>query len=610
MAAELDAEAQTDGELYDKLACWCETNDKDKTKAIADGKNSVASLTASFERNTALASTRETEIAALTEEAAALTKSLGEAQAIREKQNDEFNMTEKDLIQSIHSLKNAVMQLGKTQGEQPAEELLQKQENSLLQVANTLRSIPKMALHAVPPHMRPQLRELLQAPREGLSLLQQPPPGGASNYEPQSGAIFGVLKQMKETFETNMEEGKKEEAEGAAQYEELKNTKETQLNAAKDKISTKTQELAKAKETAANDKEDLDDTQVTLEADTEFLAKLKEQCATIDKQWEERSKMRSEEIATVDEAIDILTHDDSRDQFNAAGTFMQLRAQLRRQARARGVTAEHLAAAGDRLKSSRLSYLAVRVKNDVFGKIQKSIDGMVVQLDTEQHNEARKKDGCIKDEDTNEKQTVERTDHKDDVETEINALEADIEFQRQEQARLKSEIAEAHIAQKRASEDRLAENKQFQQVVTDQQATQKILLQAKDRLARFYAKKTSLVQTRAKSLEKVAQQPPVAFNPYKKHSSSKGAMALLQNIIEESLKTENEAQDAKREALDSVDKRATISDILKLGEVSQTLHEACDFTVNNFSERQSKRSEEMEALKQSKAIFAGMEGLR
>merc|ERR1740138_1678621 len=63
MAAELDAEANTDGELYDKLACWCETNDKDKTKAISDGNDMSASLTASIEKNTALASTRETEIA-------------------------------------------------------------------------------------------------------------------------------------------------------------------------------------------------------------------------------------------------------------------------------------------------------------------------------------------------------------------------------------------------------------------------------------------------------------------------------------------------------------------------------------------------------------------
>merc|ERR1719262_1025806 len=647
MAAELDKEAKQDQELYDKLACWCETNDKDKTKAIADGNDKSASLTASIEKNTALASTRETEIAALTEEAAALTKALGEAKALREKQNDEFNMTEKDLIQSIHSLKNAVMQLGKTQGEQPAEELLQKQENSLLQVANTLRSIPKMALHAVPPHMRPQLRELLQAPRKGLSLLQQPPPGGASNYEPQSGAIFGVLKQMKETFETNMEEGKKEEAEGAAQYEELKNTKETQLNAAKDKISTKSQELAKAKETAANDKEDLDDTQETLDADTEFLAKLREQCAAIDKQWEERSKMRADEIAAVGETINILTDDDARDQFNDAGTFMQLRAQSKRESVARERTAAYIAAAGHKLDSKRLAYLAVRVKNDVFAKVKESIDGMVVQLDTEQHNEAHKKDGCIKDEDTNEKQTVERTDHKDDVETEINALMAEIKFKNEEQARLKKEIAEARVEQKKASENRETEDKEFQTVVTDQQATQKILLKAKDRLAQFYAKKAALLQTRAKSHAKATQQPPVAFKPYKKAGSGGGAMALLQNIIEESIETEKdaleaentaqaayeefvkssndqiaamynqiandeevEAEDAKKEAADEGDKRATIGDILKLGEVSTTLHEACDFTVNNFDERQTSRSQEMEALKQSKSIFSGAKGLR
>merc|ERR1719443_921065 len=640
MAAELDKEAKSDQELYDKLACWCETNDKDKTKAISDGNDKSASLTASIEKNTALASTRETEIAALTDEVAALTKALEEAKALREKQNDEFNSTEKDLIQSIHSLKNAVMQLGKTQGEQPAEELLQKQEDSLLQVAHALKSIPEMAEKAVAPHMRTQLRELLRASRKGLSLLQQPPPGGASNYEPQSGAIFGVLKQMKETFETNMEEGKKEEADGAAQYEELKNTKETQLNAAKDKISTKTQELAKAKETAANDKEDLDDTQATLAADTEFLAKLKEQCATIDKQWEERSKMRSDEIAAVGETINILTDDDARDQFNDAGTFMQLRRQSRRESRQREQTATFLASAGDRLQSRRLAALSVKVRNDVFAKVQSSIDGMVTQLGTEQTNEAGKKDGCIKDEDTNEKQTTERNGHKDDVETEINALNAEIKEKNEEQARLKEEIKETHLEQKKASENRETENKEFQTVISDQQATQKILLKAKDRLAQFYAKKAALLQKRTSI--KSNQQPPVAFKPYKKAGSGGGAMALLENIIDESKETEKdaleaenqaqlayeefiktsndqiaamfvqigndeeiEAEDMKKEAEDEGDKRATITDILKLGEVSSTLHEACDFTVNNFSTRQESRSQEMEALKQAKSIFSG-----
>ena len=43
--------------------------------------------------------------------------------------------------------------------------------------------------------------------------------------------------------------------------------------------------------------------------------------------------------------------------------------------------------------------------------------------------------------------------------------------------------------------DRETENKEFQTVVTDQQATQKILLKAKERLAQFYARKAALLQT-------------------------------------------------------------------------------------------------------------------
>ena len=68
MASELEKEAITDAELYDKLACWCETNDKDKTKAIADA-------------NDAIALAWETQIASLIEEAASVTKALGEGKS-------------------------------------------------------------------------------------------------------------------------------------------------------------------------------------------------------------------------------------------------------------------------------------------------------------------------------------------------------------------------------------------------------------------------------------------------------------------------------------------------------------------------------------------------
>merc|ERR1719183_2210442 len=233
--------------------------------------------------------------------------------------------------------------------------------------------------------------------------------------------------------------------------------------------------------------------------------------------------------------------------------------------------------------------------------------------------------------------------HLGDVETEIEVLNADIAAKNEEEAKLKADIAAAEVEMKKASENREGENKEFQQVISDQRATQAILDKAKVRMEEFYKAKAaaaSLLQKSGRSVRR--QQPPVDFGDYQKSSGANGILVLLDSIIQESKETEAgavkgeanaqaayeafikgtndsiksmnvqfntdveiEAQEVKKEVQDEGDKRATGTDILKLGQVEGTLHEACDFTVNNFEERQTKRSEEMEALKQSKAIFSG-----
>merc|ERR1719463_804856 len=104
MKGQLETEAANDAELYDKLVCWCETNDKEKTKAIADGQQKSKELTSAIEEAKSLASTRETEIGQLNADVADLTKALEEAAAIRSKENGEFTVQEKDLTASITSL--------------------------------------------------------------------------------------------------------------------------------------------------------------------------------------------------------------------------------------------------------------------------------------------------------------------------------------------------------------------------------------------------------------------------------------------------------------------------------------------------------------------------
>merc|ERR1719434_103357 len=94
MLKQLEKEAEEDEEIYDKMACWCETNDKEKTKAIADAESRISDLTTKIEDLTAASSRLNTEIKNLESEVAKNQEALDKATAIREKQLAEFNAEE------------------------------------------------------------------------------------------------------------------------------------------------------------------------------------------------------------------------------------------------------------------------------------------------------------------------------------------------------------------------------------------------------------------------------------------------------------------------------------------------------------------------------------
>merc|ERR1719446_54161 len=99
MAKQLEKEAEEDEAIYDKMACWCKTNDAEKTASIEEGTAKSASLTA--------------EIKNLEKEVAANQAALDKATALRQKQLAEFNEEEKDLLQSIQALEHAITVLSK-----------------------------------------------------------------------------------------------------------------------------------------------------------------------------------------------------------------------------------------------------------------------------------------------------------------------------------------------------------------------------------------------------------------------------------------------------------------------------------------------------------------
>merc|ERR1719191_177404 len=158
------------------------------------------------------------------------------------------------------------------------------------------------------------------------------------SYAPQSGQIFGILKQMKETFETNLSNSQKEEMQAQQAYEDLKAAKEAEIKAGEELKDKKTQELADTDSALAQAKQDLEDTRNSLSADQKFLMNLKETCQMTDAEWEERQKSRQEERQACSEALAILSSDDAHDTFTRTFNFVQVtegKVDLRREAAAK-----------------------------------------------------------------------------------------------------------------------------------------------------------------------------------------------------------------------------------------------------------------------------------
>jgi len=628
MLKQLEKEAEEDEEIYDQLACWCETNDKEKTKAISDAETHITDLTTKIEELTASSSRLNTEIKNLEKEVASNQQALDAATAIREKELAEFNGEEKDALQSIAALKSAVTILGKHH----AGSLVQIPRSHILGVAATLE-------HEIQQHSQLLQGVLTHSERKAIdAFIQAPEDLLQEQYAPQSGEIFGILQQMKETFETNLAQSQQEEMVNAKAYSDLKSAKEEEISAGQEQLDTKTQELASTDEKLAESKEDIEDTKNNLSADEEFLMMLKEKCSTTDAEWEERQKTRQMEMEACSKALAVLTSDDAHDTFTKTFNPAFLQKESVAHSQRRSKAAALLGALAKKFSNPRLSTLANQVKLDAFTRVKKAIDDMISQLLKEKEDEIKHKDFCVEEFNTNQLQTEKKEREKEDLLAKIEDLQMTVKTLEEALASLKGEIAEMQVQMKRAGEDREKENKDFQQTVADQRASQKLLASALNILKGFYEKKESFLQRQ----EPAGPAPPPGFKEFKKNAGAGGVMGMIQQIINDAKAMEAEAiraeEDAQKtyeqfvkETNSSVDsknkdiankseekarseedlvqanteKESVLIELEQLSNYNAELHASCDFIIKNFEIRQTARDEEVEALKQAKAILSG-----
>mmetsp|Transcript_10442 Transcript_10442/g.23643 ORF Transcript_10442/g.23643 Transcript_10442/m.23643 type:complete len:700 (+) Transcript_10442:78-2177(+) len=629
MQATLKKEMDEDEALFCKLKKWCNGNTYEKTEAIEASQSKIAELESSIEELTGKSASLKEKIKELETEVTSDKKALAEATAIREKEASEFQASENDDVQSIEQLKAAITVLSKHHGGAPAEFLAifsgqQTSSPGFLQQDNSDWSITDLAV-------------LRKAAKSASSFLQAHHEDGYyPSYASQSGEIVGILKQLKEDMEKDLSEEQKQEIAAAAKFAALREAKESEISLGEKMAEKSEDELADTDNALAEAKEDLEQENAKLDENVKFMNNLNTTCETAEEDFDTRKKARLTEIQAVSETIAILTADEARDTFSSTYSLVQV---AQRESRAekgkRRAAAQALRKAGAVFSNPAFSALATSVELDSFTKVKEAIDKMVAMLKQQQDDEVKKNDWCKASLQENEMATEKTTDLIADLEAKVGKLTSEMEKLTSEIKAAKEQIDSLQVAMQQASEDRKAENLEYQKTVADQAATKEILRKALERLAKFYDEE-ALLQS------KTSQTPPVAQMTYEKSSGSSGVMSMIEKLIGEaaemvkdSKKSESSAQAAyetlvsdtnasiaalmdeitsktKAKAKAGKTKVATAEDLAdanveleELGKYNTDLHTECDYLLKNFDVRQTGRAEEIEALQQAKSILSG-----
>jgi chromosome segregation ATPase len=611
MRDELAAEADKEAEMYDKMVCWCETNEKEKKKAIADAEALEKELEAEIQERAAKFGEQSTEIERLKSQISEDTASLKEGTSIREAEAAKFRESNKDLIQSITNVKNAIDVLSKHNSASSSfiqldasvlssmhtvlkdlafkmqllqadkSEGRQKQRGASFLSLKTDASLGDSLLNmldasdasgAVPLNLAEKvLAQTAKGINEPAFLQNGAAPSGGS-YAPQSGQIFGILTTMKEEFEANLAEEQKDESKAQSDFEGMSAAKSEQIATAKEKLDNFEEANADNQKALSDAKENIELTREQRSKDVEFLQNLKTTCMDLDQQWAKRSKTRSMETQAVSEALKIITADDSMDLLRQTAGFLQVDAESQmRVRRVRAMASLRKAAQapdfGDDLLAAWHGKVGLnQQKVSMLGagpRMQLSTLAVAIGLDSfTKIKEAM--DKMVADLKAEQEEEVKFKAH---CAKELDLNEKQTYEKTEEKEDLEAKIAKLTKLIKKLTEEIAAANTQIAETETAILKASQVREGENAEFQTVVADQRATQDILTKALGKLkafyksakggafaqraAQEPPVKFNSYSKNAGASPVIGMIEQIIEDSKALESESVAAETEAQSS-----------------------------------------------------------
>merc|ERR1719253_1342513 len=329
LKAKIEADGASEQKIYDKYACWCEKTTARKADNIDDGKAVIGRTTTYILVKKGAIATLATEIAELEAKIAKNNEAMKKLTAIREKENSDYQQEKAEMETALSSLHSVIEVLngagtggddGTREGSRDAS-MLQKL-GVVSKVRTAILASPQML--ALSDKKSALLKTFLEDPSsflqgagDDVDYYDKKAQAKAS-YSPASATVMGILKDMYETFASNLEKANTEESSLQKAFEDLMDQKTASVKTLRETATNKEAERAEKSQQLADADKKLESVKEQLSEDEAFFATATQQCKDKSDSWSERSRLRTEELDGIQKALDILTSDEAKSQFAAA----------------------------------------------------------------------------------------------------------------------------------------------------------------------------------------------------------------------------------------------------------------------------------------------------
>merc|ERR1719201_1194055 len=343
------------------------------------------------------------------------------------------------------------------------------------------------------------------------------------------------------------------------------------MEQAENEIEEKTQSKAQRLADFESFTKEVEATSATLKTDEKYFADLEAQCTTKSEEFEARQQMREEELEAIAKAIEVMSGgtvsgaaDEHLPSFvQTRQSFALLRAHSAAKDSERSAAVHRvmvfLQGRAKKAESRILANLAAKVavkatESGPFDKVVEMIKDLIEKLTTEAAEEADQKSWCDGELKANKETRDQKTEEVNRLTARSDMLHSQIAQLTSELEELSDQISSLNLALKEATEDRATEKAANDKAISDAKAAIPAVRSALKVLKDFYAKAstaTALVQQPSPA----ADAPGSWDTPYSgMGGSSKGVLGMLEVILADFVRLEQETTSSEAEAQSAFDK--------------------------------------------------------